>query len=60
MELVKPTNKMRNEVFLALKINQKVALVLDCPVPQPELHQNGGPALSATQKGVLCVKRQLL
>ena len=50
MELVKITIEMRNQVFLASNIKQKIALVLDRPVPQPELHQSDGPALGYTPK----------
>ena len=39
MELVKPTTEMGNQVFLASKIQQKIALVLDRPVPQPESYR---------------------
>ena len=38
MELVKPTTEMWNQVFLASKIKQKIAFVLDRPVPHPETH----------------------
>ena len=50
MELVKITIEMRNQVFLASNIKPKIALVLDRPVPQPELHQSDGPALGYTPK----------
>ena len=60
MGSVKPTTEIRNQVFVASKIKQKIAIMLDRPVPQPELHQNDGPTLGATEKGVLCAKRQLL
>ena len=50
MELVKPTTEMGNQVFLASKIQQKIALVLDRPVPQPESYRNDGPTLGATRK----------
>ena len=50
MKLVKPTIEMRNQVFLASKIKQKIALVLNCLVPQPKLHWNDGPALGDTRK----------
>ena len=59
IELVKITIEMWNQVFLASKIKQKIALVLDGSVPQPEPHRNDGPALSTTPKRyyVLRVKR---
>ena len=50
MGSVKPTTEMRNQVFVASKIKQKIAIMLDRPVPQPELHQNDGPTLGATRK----------
>ena len=50
VKLVKPTIEMRNQVFLASKIKQKIALVLDRPLLQPELYQNDGPAFGATRK----------
>ena len=40
MELVKPIIEKRNQVFLASKIKQKIALVLDRPVPKPKPHRN--------------------
>ena len=58
MKLVKPTIEIRNQVFLASKTKQKIVLVLNRPVPQPEPHRNYGPALymMLLEKGVLCVK----
>jgi len=50
IELVKLTIEMRNQVFLILKTKQKIALVLDRPVPQPEPPQNDLPALAVTRK----------
>ena len=50
MELVKPTIEMRKQIFLASKIKQKIALVLDRHAPQPGPHRNGGPAFGATRK----------
>ena len=57
MKLVKPTTEMWNQVFLASKIKQKIALVLDRLVPQPEPHRNDGFALGGTLKGcTMCQK----
>ena len=57
MELVKPIIEKRNQVFLASKIKQKIALVLDRPVPKPKPHRNDWPALGATRKScTMCQK----
>ena len=60
VKLVKPTIEMRNQVFLASKIKQKIALVLDRPLLQPELHQMMDLLLVLLEKGVICIRWQLL
>jgi len=50
MELVTPTIEKRNQVFMASQIKQKIAIVLDRPLPQLAPLRNNGPALSDTRK----------